>query len=164
MSHMRDFLAKPLVASILDGSFEKKEVAAEAQVEPPEVQKETTSVQSQKEDVSEPLSINEVPETATESAVHKDEIIQESSHHPDDVDEEIDEDMEKAMKAAETMLQDAHKDLEDLGIDDFEDDDRKIEASVNQTDPKEVVGDDVISEFEDMLKDADKELEELMGS
>jgi hypothetical protein len=78
---------------------------------------------------------------------------------------EVDEDMEKAMKAAETMLTDAHKDLEDIGNFDFEDEEEhRTEIPETKDVPKEGVGDDVISEFEDMLKDADKELEELMAA
>ena len=137
MDHMRDFLAKPLVASIIDGSFESKEPAAVTELESQTVKAEIKSY-------------------ATMAP-------QESSKQLDNADEEVDADMEKAMKAAETMLQDAHKDLAHLGIDDFEDD-AESESHANQAANKEAVKDDVISEFEDMLKDADKELEELMGS
>jgi len=69
------------------------------------------------------------------------------------------------MKAAEDMLNDAHDELKDLGVgdvdevDNFESDALETNISTCSSSNK-----DVVSEFEDMLADADKELEELMGS
>lgn len=71
--------------------------------------------------------------------------------------------LRKDMEEAESMLKSAHDGLKDLGVEDIEDDDDD-DAAAEQKKPVEVAGDDVISEFEDMLKDADKELQELMGS
>lgn len=139
MSSMRDFLAKPLVASILDGSFEKK-----------------------LPETSEPMPQEKVEETDNETVQQN--IPKEGKEEDDNVEAVVDEQMEKAMEDAENMLKDAHKDLKDLGIDDFEDDLDEISAPANEPSIKESGGDDMISEFEDMLKDADKELEELMGS
>lgn len=147
MKRMRDFLAKPRVSSILDGSFESKEA--------PQVEQSTEIPKETSND----LTKDEVSEAAG---------IQQSSDDPNDESNavaEVDEDMEKAMKAAETMLTDAHKDLEDIGNFDFEDEEEhRTEIPETKAEPKEGVGDDVISEFEDMLKDADKELEELMAA
>lgn len=139
MSSMRDFLAKPLVASILDGSFEKK-----------------------LPETSEPMPQEKVEETDNETVQQS--IPKEKKEEDDNAEVVVDEQMEKAMEDAENMLKDAHKDLKDLGIDDFEDDLDEISAPANEPSIKESGGDDMISEFEDMLKDADKELEELMGS
>ena len=75
-----------------------------------------------------------------------------------------DDDLDKAMKAAEDMLNNAHDELKDLGVND--DDDENFDESdvLNTTLPSTSSSKDVVSEFEDMLADADKELEELMGS
>jgi hypothetical protein len=68
--------------------------------------------------------------------------------------------LKKEMEEAENILKHAHDGLNELGVDDFDDDDDVVESK----EQGEVAGDDVITEFEDMLKDADKELQELMGS
>jgi len=73
------------------------------------------------------------------------------------------------MQAAESMLKDAHDDLKDLGIDDdlHVEEDIDDEFGLGGLSVDDSIGDDgndVVSEFEDMLKDADKELAELMGS
>lgn len=143
MAHMRNFLDSPLVASILDGSFDQKQQATEVQKQAP--------VEAQEQVVGQ-----QVP---------KGEVIEAAATDQDNV--EADEDLEKAMEAAGNILQDAHDDLKDLEIDDFDVDEdyNDLSAFVGEAGTSEVAGDDdMVSEFEDMLKDADKELQELMGS
>jgi len=185
MSHMRDFLAKPFVASILDGSFEVKQAASVNQSQDNEVEKETivsekietgpvpVSVESGNKTAlgpvptksispeapvgaskTEPISLAEV----TEEAVVTDNLIAE------------DEGLQKAMQEAEDMIKDAHAGLEDLGLGDIEDDedfahdhDAFLISNIDSSKGGDVVT-DTVSELEDMLKDADKELQELMGS
>eukprot|EP00554_Chaetoceros_debilis_P007634 CAMPEP_0194075874 /NCGR_PEP_ID=MMETSP0149-20130528/2777_1 /TAXON_ID=122233 /ORGANISM="Chaetoceros debilis, Strain MM31A-1" /LENGTH=715 /DNA_ID=CAMNT_0038756465 /DNA_START=94 /DNA_END=2241 /DNA_ORIENTATION=- len=185
MSHMRDFLAKPFVASILDGSFEVKQAASVNKSQDNEVEKETivsekietgpvpVSVESGNKTAlgpvptksispeapvgaskTEPISLAEV----TEEAVVTDNLIAE------------DEGLQKAMQEAEDMIKDAHAGLEDLGLGDIEDDedfahdhDAFLISNIDSSKGGDVVT-DTVSELEDMLKDADKELQELMGS
>jgi len=185
MSHMRDFLAKPFVASILDGSFEVKQAASVNKSQDNEVEKETivsekietgpvpVSVESGNKialgpvptksispeapvgaSKTEPISLAEV----TEEAVVTDNLIAE------------DEGLQKAMQEAEDMIKDAHAGLEDLGLGDIEDDedfahdhDAFLISNIDSSKGGDVVT-DTVSELEDMLKDADKELQELMGS
>ena len=76
------------------------------------------------------------------------------------------------MKAAEDMLNNAHDGLKDLDVDDedieesYSDDiDSLAILSATPKSKKETDVDvDVVSEFEDLLANADRELEELMGS
>lgn len=133
MVHMHEFLAKPLVAEILDS-------------------KSAETGYYQKSD--EPVPDGEIFESLDA------EKGEESAGQESD-------DFHRAMQAAEDMLKDAHDDLQELGIDD------EVDAEVNLDyklglDDLNVAGSsddlDVVSEFEDMLKDADKELAELMGS
>lgn len=140
VSHMRDFLAAPLTASILDGSFEKKQQASSTQKQEPVVEeKEIAATNS----VAKTEPKNEAKAGSDAAATGGDDAA-----------------IEKAMEAAESMLQDAHDDLKDLGIVDEDDHDIQLPASPSAA----KTGDDVVAEFEDMLKDADKELQELMGS
>ena len=186
MSHMRDFLAKPFVASILDGSFEVKQAASVNKSQDNEVEKETivsekietgpvpVSVESGNKTAlgpvptksispeapvgaskTEPISLAEV----TEEAVVTDNLVAE------------DEGPQKAMQEAEDMIKDAHAGLEDLGLGDIEDDedfahdhDAFLISNIDSSKGGDVVTDTVLFELEDMLKDADKELQELMGS
>ena len=83
-----------------------------------------------------------------------------------DGDNDGDDDLDKAMKAAEDMLtNDAHDKLKDLGVGDVDEvdnfDSDALETNISTCSSSNK---DVVSEFEDMLADADKELEELMGS
>jgi len=132
MVHMHEFLAKPVVAEILDS-------------------KSAETGYYQKSD--EPVPDGEILDSLDG------EKGEESAGQESD-------DFHRAMQAAEDMLKDAHDDLQELGIDD------EVDAEVNLDDKLglddlNVAGSedlDVVSEFEDMLKDADKELAELMGS
>eukprot|EP01083_Nonionella_stella_P254016 873478_1 len=187
MSHMRDFLAKPFVASILDGSFEVKQAASVNKSQDNEVEKETTP--SEKKEAG-PLPVSKekvesgnkidlepvptksitpeppvgasktepIPLAVTEESVVTDNLIAE------------DEGLQKAMQEAEDMIKDAHAGLEDLGLGDMEDDedyahddDAFLTSNIDSSKGGDVVT-DTVSELEDMLKDADKELQELMGS
>mmetsp|Transcript_5462 Transcript_5462/g.8123 ORF Transcript_5462/g.8123 Transcript_5462/m.8123 type:complete len:638 (+) Transcript_5462:233-2146(+) len=132
MTLMREFLAQPHVSGILDGSIKPQEADLE------------------KSAVLEPVEDENDLETSMDNTDKK----------PDSIDD--DDDLDKAMKAAEDMLNDAHDELKDLGVGDesgnFESD--VIETKISTSSSNK----DVVSEFEDMLADADKELEELMGS
>jgi len=111
--------------------------------------------------------ILEASEEQMESGQDQVESIQKDNVEADEEDQadldnnDDDAELKKEMEKAETMLKSAHDDLKDLDIDDFEEEDVAVNVS---TGPSAIAGNDVISEFEDMLKDADKELQELMGS
>ena len=142
MANMHLFLAKPLVASILDGSYEKKELQDSKEV---------------KED-TEKLSETNVTETKSKSEKQIDNPINTPDQNSTAADEA--DDFEKAMQDAEDMLKDAHTSLDDLNIDELESEEYDSTLLTGTTEGAN--GDDVVSEFEDMLKDADKELAELM--
>eukprot|EP00555_Chaetoceros_dichaeta_P007085 CAMPEP_0198259460 /NCGR_PEP_ID=MMETSP1447-20131203/8645_1 /TAXON_ID=420782 /ORGANISM="Chaetoceros dichaeta, Strain CCMP1751" /LENGTH=751 /DNA_ID=CAMNT_0043946851 /DNA_START=293 /DNA_END=2548 /DNA_ORIENTATION=+ len=160
MVHMHEFLAKPLVAEILDGQSvrgsgeSKKEAEAEAEAEP------------------EPVPDGEILESHETENDNDGSSQVEPDDEGDDVDESNEQDsdeFQRAMQAAESMLKDAHDDLKDLGIDDdlHVEEDIDDEFGLGGLSVDDSIGDDgndVVSEFEDMLKDADKELAELMGS
>jgi len=133
MSRMRDFLASPLVVTILEEN-------PEVEVKPAA---EDSPAAENSIEVEDSLEAEESPAA-------------EDSHDVDD-NPEVDDDMEKAMEDAESMLKSAHDDLADLNTDDFDDLDDDIAAPVSAED-------DAVSEFEDMLKDADKEFQELMDA
>jgi len=139
MTHMHEFLAKPLVANILDG-------------------KSAETGDSQKN--NEPIPDGEILESLETDNEDK------SSSIRGDGERQESEDFHRAMQAAEDMLKDAHDDLQELGIDDdlgaeVNLDDKLDIDNLNMDGSDDH---DVVSEFEDMLKDADKELAELMGS
>jgi len=89
----------------------------------------------------------------------------ESRNLDDDEDEETKEkekeDFSAAMKAAEDMLAEAHSDMKDLGMDD---DDMSGLLTPEKASDSLDTSVDAVSELQDMLKDADKELAELMSS
>lgn len=127
---MREFLASPVAATILETSEEQVESGEEIPVKSGQEEKVATDEKGEFEN--------------------------------DDEDDKKDIELKKEMQKAENMLKSAHDDLKDLDVDELEDED---DIAVNVTTGKgEGAGNDVISEFEDMLKDADKELKELMGS
>lgn len=101
MVHMHEFLAKPLVAEILDG------------------QGVGGSGENKKE--AEPVPEGEILESHETDNDNDGSTQVEPDGEGDDVDEskgqESDE-FQRAMQAAESMLKDAHDDLKDLGIDD----------------------------------------------
>jgi len=146
MSQMHGFLASPLVVTILEESDKEKQEQAEEM----------------------PVAVTQEP-VLTSGRVDAEAV---STDPPeatgDDNNETRDDGMEKAMADAENMMKSAHDDLADLGLDDFDDgdddDDNAVPSATNADVSAVASGDDVISEFEDMLKDADKELQELMGS
>ena len=82
------------------------------------------------------------------------------------------DDFEKAMQDAEDMLKDAHHGLKELGIDELVESDEAGEFDSQaladtigiSTGEDAEGGNNMVSEFEDMLKDADKELAELMDN
>ena len=129
MALMREFLAKPLVSGILDGSIR-------------------------------PASVN-LEESAMMEPVPDENEVESGKWEKDD--DKGDGNLEKAMKAAEDILNSAHDELKDLGVDDDFENDEEFVASSSSAKPSSSTQ-DVVSEFEDMLADADKELEELMGS
>lgn len=144
MTLMRDFLAQPHVSGVLDGSIKPKE--------------EATLDQSA---ILEPID-------------DESELDQSIDHDIEDMNQDTksgnDEDLDNMMKAAEDMLNDAHDELKDLGVSGEEmenaiEDDVKNDA-LDAKLPSSTTSDskDVVSEFEDMLADADKELEELINA
>jgi len=145
MRHMRVFLAKPLVAGILDNSGENggendNTMVTKMAVEPAIIPE------------GEILEGNEEESRLVDN---------------DDLNNGGSDDFHQAMQAAEDMLNNAHSDLQNLGIDDIdldvEEDDFGIDLETKNSGVGEL-GNDVVSEFEDMLKDADKEIAELMDS
>lgn len=146
MSRMRDFLASPLVISILEESEKEKQEQAQ---ETPVVVEQQSILESEKGAANDPVAKSDEPVAAVDN----------------EEGPEVDDGMEKAMEEAENMLKSAHDDLADLDIDDFDDLDDDVAAPASTSvDDITAPGDDVISEFEDMLKDADKELQELMDA
>mmetsp|Transcript_4156 Transcript_4156/g.5432 ORF Transcript_4156/g.5432 Transcript_4156/m.5432 type:complete len:604 (+) Transcript_4156:71-1882(+) len=137
MTHMKDFLAKSHVSNVLDNMNTKAQQASVA---------EGKNLES-KAQYDNKIDVAQEQGKATEKK---------------------DEELENAMKAAEDMLNSAHEELKDMGVDDsdcvddvdFDKDvhDKKSSSEVSSSDQ------DVVSEFEDMLADADKELAELMDS
>ena len=139
MALMREFLAQPHVSGILDGSIQPKKVALD--------ESEILEPYQDQNELDASMENDDTTKKGTETEIGNDD------------------DLDKAMKAAEDMLNDAHDELKDLGVSDEvenfdnDDDDFKTDTISGPSSSK-----DVVSEFEDMLADADKELEELMGS
>lgn len=137
MAEMRDFLAKPHVSGILDGSIKPKVV-------------NETSVSNHFESL----------DTSLDTSMDND-----LNEENKELEATKDAELDKAMKAAEEMLNDAHDELKDLDVDGDIDGLEKDESHTSGTEEGlSSTSKDVVSEFEDMLADADKELEELMGS
>jgi len=152
MVHMHEFLAKPLVAEILDGQSVRGTGVSKKETEPiPD---------------GEVLESHETDNDNTDCSVQ----VEPADSGDANVSNAQDSDeFQRAMQAAESMLKDAHDDLKDLGIDDDLNVEEDIDdefglGSLNIDDTTGDDGNDVVSEFEDMLKDADKELAELMSS
>lgn len=147
MVHMHEFLAKPLVLVILDSKSKSDNNQKVGEIVP-------------EGEILDPL----------EAENDKDGGGQESpTDGGDKVNAQESDDFHRAMQAAESMLKDAHDDLKDLGIDDAGNSKENLgdEFDIDNLDDDGMTGDDdndVVTEFEDMLKDADKELAELMGS
>lgn len=147
MVHMHEFLAKPLVAEILD-----KQSATRG----------------------EGRKVEEVPEGEVLARLEAENdttgrVQEEQVGGGDDEEGKVEDadEFHRAMEAAESMLKDAHDDLKDLGIDDELDVEEDLDSSFDLTNLGGTTSNednDVVSEFEDMLKDADKELAELMGA
>lgn len=131
MSHMRNFLAKPYVATILD---------------PPNVEEDTevNKIPFQMEEGKKKVTDNEHGLT--------------SNHILEDTKGE--EGLKEAMKEAEDIIENAHNGIKQLGLDDDVGDDDDFESDKKET--GDLVS-NTVAELEDMLKDADKELQELMG-
>lgn len=188
MSHMRDFLAKPFVASILDGSFEEKKAASINKSQDISTEKEATF--SEKKEGSPALASKEkiepenkiTSESVPMKNISSEAPVEDSKTEPTPLSKVSteavvndtliaeDEKLQKAMQEAEDMIKDAHAGLEDLGLGDMEDDedfshddDAELTSKTDFSKGGDVVT-DTVSELEDMLKDADKELQELMGS
>lgn len=136
MVHMRKFLAKPVTISILDGSYSAKKSGTD-------------------------LSTTAAPEG---------EVIEPSAASLDDAEdsaatkEKDNAEFSAAMKAAEDILMEAHNDMKDLGMDDEDFDDMLPTPDKSDSLNQKGDGKDAVTELEDMLKDADKELAELMSS
>jgi len=150
MTSMHEFLANPLVACILDGTYEKEEAQENDQVKPTLVDITSESKPKEVEDKSETQINKEEDEKSSPEILGKTE------------DEDVD--FEKAMQDAEDMLKDAHIGLENLGIDETESEEYDSQALASTIDTTGISedGSEIVSNFEDILKDADKELAELM--
>jgi hypothetical protein len=168
---MKDFLAKPTVASILDDTF----VPTSA----PNVEEaEETNLSSETKETSNIASEGDssAKEVKTINAPSETNIVETETPSPPNVKEEDtmderqlkaeEEELRKAMQEAESMIQSAHDGLTDLTIDDIDDDDLNFNNDVTSgpVEGNKDSGDVELSEFEDMLADADKELSELIGS
>jgi hypothetical protein len=180
MALMREFLALPLVSGILDGSIQPKETAAVEEsniLEPIDDDEEEEDDDDDNKDDT--VADNDDESELGASMDMSTEIDMAVNRDGEDEDRAVadDEDLDKAMKAAEDMLNNAHDELKDLGVGDddfendpeddlenFEDDDDNVLSSTKLPTTSTSDSNDVVSEFEDMLADADKELEELMGS
>ena len=169
MALMREFLALPLVSGILDGSIQPKETAAleESNILEP--------IDDEEDDKDDTVADNDDKSELGASMDMSTELDMAVNRDGDEDRATDDEDLDKAMKAAEDMLNNAHDELKDLGVgDDFEndpeddlenfEDDDVLNSKLPTTSTSTSDSNDVVSEFEDMLADADKELEELMGS
>jgi hypothetical protein len=163
---MKKFLAKPIVAGILDDSFVPTTVSNATETENVDLASET---KGSRDDVpkGESYTVETYVVNSIKSEASSTPAVDANDNHIDEgqlIAEE--EELRKAMQDAESMIQSAHDDLADLTIDDIDDDDLNFNDGV----PLERVagdaesGDDVVSEFADMLADADKELSELIGS
>jgi len=141
MDHMRKFLAKSLTTSILDGSYASKN----------SVKNGSGTVAPEGEVIEPPAqSVDEVEDRV--AAKEKDNA-----------------EFSAAMKAAEDILMEAHNDMKDLLKDDEDFDDLLPPPPQKNFDALKVDADpdsskDAVTELEDMLKDADKELAELMST
>ena len=156
---MKKFLAKPTVAGILDDSFvptsepkvdEKEDANLSSEIKGSS--DDATMEQSSKEDV--PVVDTSSPNCDEKDTMDEDQLKAEE------------EELRKAMQDAESMIQSAHDGLADVTIDDIDDEDLNFndDRTSGQVEGNRESGDDVVSEFEDMLADADKELSELIGS
>jgi len=139
MKCMHEFLAKPMVAKILDST-----------------------------DILE-NTMNKAPTTAVSKPIPEGEVLEGNGEDVDDdfknnIDTEGSDDFHQAMQAAEDMLKNAHSDLKDLGIDDIDVEEDDFGIDLDNKDSGGNDDADVVTEFESMLKDADKELAELMDA
>lgn len=163
---MKKFLAKPTVAGILDNTFVPATVPSATETENVDIASET---QGNIDDASkdESYSVETSVTNSIKSEVSSSPVVDANDNHIDEGHLKAEEEeLRKAMQDAESMIQSAHDDLAELTFDDIDDDDLNFNnnATLEQVAGNAESGDDVVSEFADMLADADKELSELIGS
>lgn len=140
VTHMRKFLALELTVSILDGSYKKPDGDA-----PLAMKNEEAAVPEGVILESKHMELEEEPEPVTPGK-------------PKPRSNSDDQAFEANM---ESILAEAEADLANMKMDDGEDDaDFDLGGGALDTD----VSDDAIADFENMLKEADDELAELMNS
>jgi hypothetical protein len=163
---MKTFLAKPIVAGILDDSFVSTTVPNATETGNADLASET---QGSRDDVPkvESYTVETSLMNSIKSEASSAPTVDANDNHIDEGQLKAEEEeLRKAMQDAESMIQSAHDDLADLTIDDIDDDDLNFNdgATLERLAGDAESGDDVVSEFADMLADADKELSELIGS
>ena len=138
VTHMRKFLALPLTVSILDGSYKKPEGEDRLSIKGANAVPEGIVLESAYN------ADDEEHEGETPAKPHRGKVNSE--------DQAFEENMENILKEAE-------EDLANLKMED----DPELEA-LGDVDTSGVGDDDAIVDFENMLKEADNELAELMKS
>lgn len=166
VNSMKEFLAQSWVMSILEAGSGDKNKTVEGEDKGPKIDEALNPPdlqvrESDKSVVTIRKSEQEPQEVAGEGL---------PTEGIEDEDEKLrneQEELQKAMKEAESILQSAHEGLADLTMDDFDDDDDLNFLSTSTaplTSKSSEVGNDIVLEFEDMLADADKELSDIIGS
>jgi hypothetical protein len=141
LSHMKQFLAKPSTAAVLDGSFRKQEKF---------------------------IPHGEVLESSMEAAVsdaEDDDDDDDDKHGKMDADRSKEED-ENFANSIDTLLKDAKEDFGNFHLDDDDDDDDDAILASGATSNTSGEDDlaDMAADLDEMMKEADKELAELMNS
>jgi hypothetical protein len=144
VTHMRKFLALPLTASILEGTYKKPEG---------------------EEPISRKSDVSGIAEGVILEAGHLDEDDDnEGDNTPSKPPKRRTDSEDKAFEEnMDSILLEAEADLADFRMDD---DDPALDAMLEAGGELEVTdeSDDAIADFENMLKEADNELAELMNS
>ncbi len=160
MAHMQRFLSQQFTTSILDGTFPHNASAPAKKPESPEEEKKVSSPVPQGEVLEQPtyaLSNDEDDDDDVTPAAGKEETPTEET--PDDLND-------TTLQNMEDMMNDAIKDLSDLGMED-DDIDNILTSPKNAADTETddfAAHDDTFAELDAMLSDADKELNELLNS
>lgn len=134
VTHMRKFLALPLTVSILEGTYVKPDDA--------------------------PISNEEGEGVVLESGPVDDDggtPMKAGKNRSNSEDRAFEENMDNILKEAEA-------DLANMKVDDDDDDDPELDAMIQEVGIGDDDDDDPIADFENMLKEADNELAELMAS
>jgi hypothetical protein len=149
VTHMRKFLALPLTVGILDGSYTKPTNEDNLHKESDDGQVEGVVLETKPEETEEDPSTPDEDGTLLEK-------LRNSAAHNDD--QAFHDNMDSILKEAEA-------DLANLRMEDDPEHDPELEIMMEETDGYGGdSSDDAIADFENMLKAADDELNELMNS